>query len=526
MNKEIELARVATKSTFNIFSGKIISRVVGLVGGIILIRLLTPEDYGFIAIATVAPNIFFLFADFGIDAAMVKYTAEYHSKGEFGNLKKTFASALIFRVLIGALLSVLCFSMAEAFAVALGKPYMAPLIEMSSPLIFAWAINNFSMSVLLGFDSTRAYATFMVMGEISLSFMPILLVLQGMEATGAILGMVIATLTQCFISLAFCVASLIKKCNKSASISMDFRQATSKILSYGVPLAIVSIMQMGLGSFYRFMISAYCSPSQVGNYKIAEQTNALVDYIAWPISLIAFPTFSKLDYKKQHQTLNKIFKYSLKYSTLLILPLALALILLAQPIIMTLYGLQYASASIYLMLLAISWLSYGAGDAHLRKIFLSQGDTKLIAGLDALTAIIGVIFSLLLIPTYGIFGLILTMLISNWPSYLLKVKKNDEKYNIIIPFADVGRIYGSAILTGLAFLPISYAPIHQIYKLASGAIFMLVYLTCITLTNALSIKDIEVLKEVIGSLPIISAIAIRILKFLKKCIKLKKATFG
>lgn len=519
MTREIELGRTVARGAFHIFTGKVIARTFGVIGGIMLIRLLAdPIDYGILNIAIIAPGIISLLGDLGIEMAMTKYLSEFHSKGKMGALKRFFYAGFTLKLLVNTVLTIACFLAAEIFAFqVLGKPYMAPLIQIASLLILSWMMYDFSRSVLLGVDSTKNYAAILVINEVLLSAIPIIMVLFGMGVSGALTGMVMAALMASATAIAISILTVKKITKNSNEITITFASTSKEILAFGLPLAAVRFIDLGLRQYFRFMIAAYTAPYDVGNYGVAEGALTLVDYVAWPISLTILPMFSKISIDNNLATLQKTFKYSVKYSSFLILPLATALMTLSYSLITTIFGVEYQFSWIYLTLLCIRWLFYGLGGVHMRKLLLSQGETRLIAKLDTLMAILGISVGLMLIPSYGIFGVIATSLAIDWPSYIIMFKKVNQRYKIKPPLKDVWKLYLSIAITGLVMTIIAFMPIHEAMKIIFG--FFVgppMYATSVLLTKAINIDDINNLRDIMKIQPYASKLANKLLDLMEK----------
>lgn len=516
MSKEIKLARTAAIGTFHLFVGKIVSRLIGVLGGLILIRLLRANEYGLLSVAVVAPGILALFSDFGINDAVTKYMAEFKYKGEIDNVKRFLYSGFVFKTALSVALMFLCYMVADTFAtVALGKPYVAPLIRAASLLIPAWMLYNFSGSVLVGFDATRSYAVLMILNEILGAFLPIMFVVYGMGVSGALLGMAVAYMIAGVVGILVYVF-MVARMRRDPNPSVDHKGALRKMFAFGIPIAAAGFIGTGVESFYQFMISAFSDPSDIGNYTIANRVFSLLPYLAFPISTILFPMFSKINAEKEPSVLRKIYDYSVKYSSFLILPAIALLIVLARPLTLSLFTAEYQPSWIYLTFLAISWLGYGLGGSHLWRLLSAQGQTKLTAKLDLLTAIIGVCLSLVLIPLYGILGLILIFIVVGWPSYIIAVKKAYEKYGISPPFASVVRLYISLGIMVLVLLPLIVTPINEALKILIGTLTGLsVYIIASAMTKAMKEDDINTLKDILKPQPFVSAISNKILKIME-----------
>lgn len=521
MSKEIKIARTAARGTFHLFVGKIVSRAIGVLGGLILIRLLTRGEYGLLSVAVVAPGILALFSDFGINAAVTKYLAEFKYKGEVDNVKRFIYSGFVFRTALSVGLMFLCYIVADTFAIgAIGKSYAAPLIRTASLFIPAWMLYSFSGSVLVGLDATRGYAALMILNEIFGALLPIMFVVYGMGLSGALLGMAVAYMIAGVVGVLGYVF-MVAKMGKGPNLSLGHKVALRKMFAFGIPLAAAGFIGTGLENFYQFMIAAFSEPGDIGNYSIANSAVSLLLYLTFPVSTILFPMFSKINPEKEPRVLRKIYDYSVKYSSFLILPAIALLIVLARPLTLLLFTAEYENSWIYLTFLAIGWLGYGLGRSHLWKLLRAQGDTKLVAKLDTLTAAIAVCLSLVLIPLYGILGLILIFIVVGWPSYIIAVKKAHEKYGISPPFASVGRLYISLAIMVLVLVPLTMTPINEAFKIVIGTLAgVTIYIIASTMTKAMKEGDINALKDIMKPQPLVSAIFNKILKIMERIAKM------
>lgn len=513
MKNKIEIALTAVTGASHIFLGKIIARIIGIIGGIILIRLFAdPAMYGLLNISIVLPGILLIFGDLGMEDAVIKYVSECIAMGKKRNIKVFFYTGLLLKMVPNAILTLVGFFTAEFFANLLGKADVAWLIPVASLLVLAWSMNSIARASLLAVGATKSYGLVLVLDEFLLAVMPIVLVLYGMEVMGALIGMVAASLitstTAIVISIfrIHTISGQNKDFREADAVSITIKDAFRKMLMFGAPLVVVHFIYTGLGQYYNFMIAKYCLPEDVGNYSIAQKSVTPIDYIAWPISLVIFPMFSKIP-DRENETLDKFFKYSVKYSSLIVLPITVLIMIFAGPLVLILFGKEYEVSWIYISLLSIGWLFYGFSNIHMRKLLLSRGETKFMANIGAITAITGIAISLVLVPLYGVLGLIATTLVADWPAYIVMFRRVSKKYDIRPPIKTVSKLYLSLIILGIvSFVSITLIQ-NDIASLTLGTLAGLVtYLMCATLIGAIKKNDINNLKEISKELPIIGRV--------------------
>jgi O-antigen/teichoic acid export membrane protein len=77
MSKATEMAKVSVKGGFYLLWGLVASTAISARGTIIIAKLLGASNYGLYSVALTAPNLISNFRDWGINTAMIKYSAQY-----------------------------------------------------------------------------------------------------------------------------------------------------------------------------------------------------------------------------------------------------------------------------------------------------------------------------------------------------------------------------------------------------------------------------------------------------------------
>ena len=114
--------------------------------------------------------------------------------------------------------------------------------------------------------------------------------------------------------------------------------------------------------------------------------------------------------------LGTVFQFSVKYAAILIVPVAFIVIALSQPIVSTFFGAKYSYTQLYLALYVITFIYTAFGYLSVENILKSQGRTDVNMKLTLITSAIGLTLNLLLIPNFGILGLLGTNIIAGIPS--------------------------------------------------------------------------------------------------------------
>ena len=131
MSKASEMAKVSAKGGFHFFWGLVISTVISAVGTIIMARFLLPSEYGLYTIALAAPNLIAMFRDWGINSAMIKYTAQYNAENK--PVKNILAAGLMFEAVMGSALSLGSFLLSGLSLIHISEPTRQKLISYADP---------------------------------------------------------------------------------------------------------------------------------------------------------------------------------------------------------------------------------------------------------------------------------------------------------------------------------------------------------------------------------------------------------
>ena len=466
-------------------------------------RLLTPPEYGSIGVAMMAPNLITIFRDWGINSATIKYTAQYKSENKTAHVKSTLAAALLFELALGFSLSFISFLLSGFLATSIfHRPTIEPLIKIASFTILAGALLTAAQSAFTGYEKMELNSITMILQSTLKTVLAPLLIVLGLGTFGAILGSTIAFLTAGLISILILYLALYKDLHGLNDNKPEIIETIRTMFKYGLPLSISAILGGFLTQFYNFLIAVYCTDEMIGNYQVATNFAVLITFFSTPISTVLFPAFSKLTQQKETETLRNVFQFSVKYAALLVVPAASAVIALSQPAISTLFGEKYTYAPLFLALIAITYLFSAFGGLSLGNLIISQGKTEISLKLTLITLAIGFPMSLLLIPEFGIIGLIATTITAGIPSLILALWWVKKHFTVTIAWASSARILlASTLAAAITYTAISQLSLPNWTRLIVGAlIFLITYTTAAPLMGAVNKTDIQNLREMLNEL--------------------------
>jgi O-antigen/teichoic acid export membrane protein len=356
------------------------------------------------------------------------------------------------------------------------------------------------------------------------TFLIIGLVIAGLGTAGAVMGFTVASVVAGFVGILF-MFSLYRKMPKPFSLKLETKEYTKEMLKYSIPLSLSTIISGFLSQFYVILLPIfYADNSMIGNYNIALNFVVLISFFSLPITTMLFPAFSKLDFKRDKDALKNIFEFSVKYSSLIVVPVTALVMCLSEPAVSTLFGDSYNSAPFFLALLSISYLFTAFGNLSIGNILNSQGQTNLSLKLTLLNAVLGFPMGYLFIMQFGVIGLIATSLISGIPSLVISLIWVKRHYDLTVDWVSSAKILASsaiaAILTYVFVSSISYSSLVEL--LLGVVFFVIVLLAAIIFTRTLSVTDLNSLRDMTGGLGPLSKIICRILDIFEKLMRMLK----
>jgi O-antigen/teichoic acid export membrane protein len=302
------------------------------------------------------------------------------------------------------------------------------------------------------------------------------------------------------------------------------------LLGYGVPVSIGVILTAILTSFYTFVLGIYVKDNAIiGSYGLAAAFAVLITFFSTPVTTMLFPAFSKLDYRKDHETLKNVFQYSVKYAALIVVPVSAAVMALAQPGIRTIYQNGYANAPLFLALLAAPYFYTAIGNLSISNLLNGQGFTKFNMYLSIIQFVVGFPVGFVLIYYFGALGLMMSSLTVGIPSLYVGLRFIKQKFDVSVNWASSIKILLSSSIAAVAtyalimalplvafhvyVVPVS-VPLQQ---LVIGLVaFVIVFILAAAVTRTIDENDLSSLREIAKSIGFLGKLLRVVLNVMEK----------
>jgi stage V sporulation protein B len=510
LGKATGMAKTSARGGFKLFIGVSVSSIVTAVSLILVLRLLgNPEDYGIITTAMIVPTMLSLFKDWGINSAMIKYVAQYRFENKTRSVKNVMVAGMLFELVTGVLLTLLCFLLAGFLATSVFHiPEAKVLIEIASFTILADSFLKISQSTFIGLERLEFHSLTLILNSSLRCFLAPLLVFLGYSVLGAIEGQIAAQLVTGIIGIIIFYARFLRNITKEAVSKLDITRTLKTLLRYGLPLSVSMITAGFLPQFYNtlftqsFGIGGAGYTTALGNYQTAINFTVVITFFTVPITTVLFPAFSKIKGKEENDILRVVFQSSVKYGALLTLPVTLMIMVLSEPIVFTIVGTEYTEAPFFLTLYSTVFLYSGLGNLSLANFLNGQGKTEITMKMALFTLSIGLLLGWILIPQFGVVGLIVTNSVAGFPSLFSGLWWIRKHFGATIDWVSSTKIFlASGIAAVVTYLLLSQLnSSYWVELLVGGITFSFVYLVAAPLIRAVDKKDVGSLREMLSGL--------------------------
>lgn len=526
MEKALEMGKISATGSFHLFIGVAVSTIIMAAGSIILARLLLQEEYGLYSVALIPSYMITLFRDWGVNSAMTRYIANLRAANKNEDIRDIIVGGLVFETATGLGLSFLSILLAGSIAsVLFHRPESASLISIVSIAIFSGSLLAASQSSFIGFENMKLNSLTLICQAVVKTAVGPLLILLGFGVLGAVLGYVLGFLAAGVIGVVALYLIFLRNPAKTKTNKTPLSKTIKTMLKYGVPLSISSMLVGFLTQFYSFMMVFFTSDAMIGNYQVATNFAVLLTFFSIPIATVLFPAFAKLDPQNEKQLLKSIFASSVKYTTLFIVPATMAVMVLSKPMISTLFGEKWVYSPLFLTVYVAGNLIVLMGSLSLGGFLAGVGETKIQMKLGIVTLLVGVPLAFLLIPTYGILGVIVGSTIAGLPSLFWGLHWISRRYEVNADFKSSGKILvASAIAAIASHASISFLYTNEWIRLTVGVIaFLTVYITTAPLIGAVTTDDIHNLTTMLSGFGIVSKLFNIPLNFAERIASLRTA---
>jgi O-antigen/teichoic acid export membrane protein len=400
-------------------------RGLSVVRFLILARLLSPGDFGLLAIATVAVELLLAVTNFGLQPALVQLQERE---------RRHYDAAWTVGLLRGMILSSVLFLGAGFFAQLYGEPDATPLLQLVALRPLLGGLSNPRLADLERELNFRALALITTGSTIVHTALAIALApLVGVSAV--VIGMLAGTVVSA--ALGYWAAPFRPR------LRFD-RTSAGPLLRFGRWVLATSIIGIVGEAVLRGVISRELGSADLGMYYLAARLAYLPNgVVSNVVGSVAFPVHARLRHAPAKAA--EALATSLRSLVALLVPTYVVLVVLAPALTRDVLGPQWEGTSALITVLACAALLGLIADAVF-PMLEGRGEPHRITMLIAMRAVILVAVVWPLASGYGVVGAAAATIAAELPIQIIAVGL--ARSRLPRPFRGVGSVVAAAAVAG------------------------------------------------------------------------------
>jgi O-antigen/teichoic acid export membrane protein len=335
----LEIAMIARKSLL-IMTSNFTEGLLAYVALFFIARYMGPESYGIIGFAMGFIGLFTVLLDLGFNAAHIKRVSEGKDPGlciGTYTITKLMLSVVMVATVLGAILF---------WKLVLGRGFESPAHETALYIILGYYVIN-------GI-ATMFNTTYRAMKEIAKSEIPLILG-AGMRTIAIIFvalsgfGPIALAYTYVFGEIIFLISSVLLF--RGYPIKKPTRECFKNYAVFAFPIILVGISTTIISNADKVIIQLFWSSTEVGYYFACYRITQFLLVTASSLGILLLPTISSYHMNNDIISINKTVLLSERYISMLVFPMVIGMVVLAEPIVRILLSSSFYPAYPILMIL-------------------------------------------------------------------------------------------------------------------------------------------------------------------------------
>lgn len=313
------------------------AQLITLVIGIVLARLLAPEDFGALSILLIFVNLSVILTEAGFNSALIQ---------KIDTDEKDYGTVLVISLLIAVCLYILLFFFSSFIASFYSYPGLDGTMKVIALVLFPNALSSvFRAKVSREFQFKKLFYANLSASVISGIF-GVTLALYGFGLWALVIQQLLSSLSVCLILLL-----QLKWCPRLIYSSERAR----KLFSFGWKLMIASIIDTLLSDFRSLLIGKVFDTKTLGYYSQARQyPHAISNNVNTSIGSVMLPTMSSV--QDEVSNVKSIARRAIKTSTFLVSPILLGFAAISDSFVMLLLTEKWAPSIILIKIICMMFL--------------------------------------------------------------------------------------------------------------------------------------------------------------------------
>lgn len=351
---------------------------------IVLARLLSPEEFGTVALLYLFTGIAFALVEGGFSSALVQQPEGTHTDE---------STVFWINLVMGGLMTLLLWMIAPWIAGFYKIPVLAPLARVLALTVLIDALGSVHRAVI---GKKLEFKTFMKISASATVISASLAIMMALKGYGlwALAAQMVATSV-----ITTTLLWYFSGWRPKWEFSFD---SAKKLFGFGSFLMLAGLLDVAYTRIYTLLIGKLYGVRDLGFYSRADNTKQIpVDILSNTLGSATFPIFSSA--ANDIEKLRRGMQLSVRGAMLINIPMMLGLLVTSTHVITVLFGEKWLPSVSILQILCLVGLLWPLHVLNL-NVLKALGHSKLFFRLEVIKKIIGVVLLLLGVP-YGMHGI-------------------------------------------------------------------------------------------------------------------------
>jgi len=363
---------------------QMVSLGFGFVIGVILARLLSPDDYGLLAMIGVFNAIAMVFLDSGFGNALIR-------KPDLTEDDNT--TAFCFNILAGVILFGLIWLVSPWVASFYDKPILSSLLRAEGLMLIIISFRIVQNTQLMRALNFKALMVINLTSQFIAGIIAIIAAYRGWGVWSLVIQHIIGGVVGIVL---FWIISPWRPRGKWSRRSFGY------LWRYGSKLLLSGLLNTIYGNIYPIIIGKFYSATELGHYTQAKQYARLPSTtLTGVLQQVTFPVLSKI--QEDTERLASSYRRMLRFTVFLVFPIMIGMAALAYPLVISLVTDKWAQCVPYLQVICFASMWYPVHAINLNLLQV-KGRSDLFLRLEIIKKAIATVVIFICVP-FGVMGI-------------------------------------------------------------------------------------------------------------------------
>ncbi len=374
---------------------------ITFISGIILARLLMPEDYGAIGMLAIFMSLAEVFIDAGFGSALIQ---------KKNPTQTDYSTVFYFNIGMSAILYAVLFFSAPAIADFYRMPILSDILRVQGLILFIYAFNIIQRNQIRKNLRFKKLSTITIITSVISLIVTVIMAYAGFGVWALVAQNFIGALIPCVF---FWVTTNWRPTREYSWKS--FRE----LFGFGSYMFLTHLLTTFSQRITGLLVGRWYDPATMGYYSKASSTSKYATLSVSGVMIqTTYPLYASV--QDDRERLINMVKRITSTLAFITVPILCLLILIAKPLFVLLYSDRWLACVPYFQILCFGGLA-GCLQSVNQQTIAAIGKSKVFFVWTVIKQSIGIAFQVVGIIVWGIWGLLVGKVLASWFSYFVNI---------------------------------------------------------------------------------------------------------